>query len=443
VEKPIVIEHRDALIYLLNEAAELEHAIACQYLYAGFSLKRRVEEGLTEKQLAAVNSWRAALLKIATEEMLHLALANNLLSAVGAAPRVGRPNMPQRGRYYAPGVQLALLPFGEQALRHFVYLERPEGINLEDAEGFEVLEEARPVMNPDEIVPRPQDFGTVGFLYHSIEEGFRRLVERHGEEWLFIGPKRAQASGDTFRWPDLVRVVDLDSARRAIDTIVEQGEGPRGHWADAHYGRLLVVLGEYLTMRREDPSFEPARPVLPTFARRPRDTEAPAIASDETTARVLDSFNVAYEVMLQTLARFFGSSYETEDQLSALADVAVGLMISVIKPLGEFVTKLPVGPSDPDHSAGPAFEMFYGSGFLLPHSRAAWILLHERLLELRGFLDELLTRDASLEELSPVVTAVDRMAKTMADHLTELKDRKVTAPASEIATDRTGEPPAS
>ena len=391
MEKPIVIEHRDALIYLLNEAAELEHAIACQYLYAGFSLKRRVEEGLTEQQLQAVNRWRATILKIATEEMLHLALVNNLLSAVGAAPRVGRPNMPQRGRYYAPGVQLALLPFGEQALRHFVYLERPEGINLQDAEGFEVNEEARPVMSHDEIVPRPQDFGTVGFLYRSIEEGFRRLVERHGEEWLFIGPRRAQASGDTFRWPDLVRVMDLESACRAINTIVEQGEGPRGHWAEAHYGRLLVVLGEYLTMRKENPTFDPSRAVVPTFARRPRDTDAPAIASDDTTCRILDSFNVAYEVMLQTLARFFGSSYETEDQLAALADVAVGLMISVIKPLGEYVTKLPVGAEHPDSTAGPAFEMFYGSGFLLPHSRAAWILLHERLLELRGFLDELLT----------------------------------------------------
>ena len=317
--------------------------------------------------MQAVNRWRATILKIATEEMLHLALVNNLLSAVGAAPRVGRPNMPQRGRYYAPGVQLALLPFGEQALRHFVYLERPEGINLQDAEGFEVNEEARPVMSHDEIVPRPQDFGTVGFLYRSIEEGFRRLVERHGEEWLFIGPKRAQASGDTFRWPDLVRVVDLESACRAINTIVEQGEGPRGHWADAHYGRLLVVLGEYLTMRKENPTFDPSRAVLPTFARRPRDTDAPAIASDDTTCRILDSFNVAYEVMLQTLARFFGSSYETEDQLAALADVAVGLMISVIKPLGEYVTKLPIGESHPDNTAGPAFEMFYGSGFLLPH----------------------------------------------------------------------------
>ena len=35
-----------------------------------------------------------------------------------------------------PGVQLALMPFGEPALRHFMFLERPEGMQLEDAEAF-------------------------------------------------------------------------------------------------------------------------------------------------------------------------------------------------------------------------------------------------------------------------------------------------------------------
>jgi hypothetical protein len=30
-----VIEHREALIYMLCEAAELEHGIMCQYLFAG------------------------------------------------------------------------------------------------------------------------------------------------------------------------------------------------------------------------------------------------------------------------------------------------------------------------------------------------------------------------------------------------------------------------
>jgi len=47
-EAPFVIEHREALIYMLYEAAELEHGIMCQYLFAAFSLKQSVDEGLTE-----------------------------------------------------------------------------------------------------------------------------------------------------------------------------------------------------------------------------------------------------------------------------------------------------------------------------------------------------------------------------------------------------------
>jgi hypothetical protein len=33
-------------------------------------------------------------------------------------------------------VQVALLRFGERALRHFIHLERPEEMELDDAEGF-------------------------------------------------------------------------------------------------------------------------------------------------------------------------------------------------------------------------------------------------------------------------------------------------------------------
>ncbi len=46
------IEHRDALIYMLSQAAELEHSIMCQYLFAAFSLKTGLEEGVDERQLA-------------------------------------------------------------------------------------------------------------------------------------------------------------------------------------------------------------------------------------------------------------------------------------------------------------------------------------------------------------------------------------------------------
>src|SRR5258708_34593298 len=120
-EAPFVIEHREALIYMLCEAAELEHGIMCQYLFAAFSLKQSTGEGLTEAELAAANRWRKQVLHVAAQEMLHLALVQNLLTAIGGPPHLGRPNLPQPAEHYPAGVQLALRPFGEQALSHFMF----------------------------------------------------------------------------------------------------------------------------------------------------------------------------------------------------------------------------------------------------------------------------------------------------------------------------------
>src|SRR5215813_1987091 len=107
-EAPFVIEHREALIYMLCEAAELEHGIMCQYLFAACSLKQRPDEGLTADELDAVGRWRRVISHVATEEMLHLALAQNLLVAIGAAPHLDRPNLPSPARHYPAGVNLTL-----------------------------------------------------------------------------------------------------------------------------------------------------------------------------------------------------------------------------------------------------------------------------------------------------------------------------------------------
>src|SRR5579872_6315475 len=133
-ERPFVIEHREALIYMLGEAAELEHGILCQYLFAAFTLKQSEDEGVSPEQLAAMNGWRHTLFEVAGQEMLHLALVQNLRTAIGASPHLTRPNLPCPARHFPPGVQIALVPFGERALRHFLYLERPEGIEVDDGE---------------------------------------------------------------------------------------------------------------------------------------------------------------------------------------------------------------------------------------------------------------------------------------------------------------------
>src|ERR1700737_4765884 len=51
-EPPLRVESREELVYLLGEACELEHGLLCEYLYAQFSLKRSVQEGVSPEQLA-------------------------------------------------------------------------------------------------------------------------------------------------------------------------------------------------------------------------------------------------------------------------------------------------------------------------------------------------------------------------------------------------------
>ena len=61
-EAPVVIEHREALIYMLCEAAELEHGIMCQYLFAApASGRRRAFPHLDRQRLAAIACGQARL----------------------------------------------------------------------------------------------------------------------------------------------------------------------------------------------------------------------------------------------------------------------------------------------------------------------------------------------------------------------------------------------
>jgi hypothetical protein len=411
------LHHREALIYTLGKAAELEHLIMLQYLFAAFSLKQSTREGLSSEALVAVNGWRKTLLEIAEQEMLHLALVQNLLTAVGAAPRLTRPNFPLPPSSYPAGVRIELLAFGELALRHFAFLERPEGMAVDDAEGFEALGEATALAHDeeDEIVPHLQEFDTIGQLYRSIQAGLEHLEGRLGPGRLFIGPANAQATAEHFQWEELVAVTDLASAHQAIDTIVEQGEGARGEWRDAHFGRLLGILDEYLALRREDPSFEPARQVVLANVRPQAHGAGIPIIADPGTTRAMDLLNVVYEVLLQLLSRYFAHTDESPEQLGVLADVSVGLMYTAIKPLGTVVTTLPVGLDLSGVTAGPAFELFYQVDYLLPHRAAAWILMEERLRDAAAFAVR--CGEACTPALMEPLAKVARALQTYADQL--------------------------
>jgi len=428
-EPKIVVEHREHLWYLLAEAGQVEHLIMCQYLYASFSLKAGPEDGLTADQAAAVARWRDLLTGIAIEEMLHLALVFNVMTAIGAAPPLSRPNFPRSSEDLPGAVQFRLLPFGTEALTHFLYLERPEGMERVDAAGFVPAVPPREPVEPGEAISRAQDFGTVGHLYRGIEQGLAALAGRFGERGLFVGPRRTQATPELFRWPQLVTVHDLASATAAINEIIEQGEGARGDWQAAHYGRFLGIWDEYTELKKADPAFEPAFPVIPAFTRQPYDIAEPQpCLTDPLTRAIAEVFNLGYEVLLQTLNRFFTHTDETDEQLQILVNAAFGLMANVLRPLGRTLPRLPVGPDHPGRTAGPTFEMYYQFGNFVPWREPAWALLSERAAILA-------TRSAAAAALPGAPAAVSGAAAAAAGLAAQLlahvpEELRHVAPAS-------------
>jgi hypothetical protein len=415
----IVVGNRKELTYLLSQGAELEHGLMCEYLYAAFSLKTTPGPGLREDQVAAVERWRRMILAIAGEEMLHWAVVQNLLTAVGSAPFVSRPHMPHQAKGYPAGVQLRLLPFGEAALRHFVYLERPDGLDVEDAEGFEATGAPLPAMTPEEIIPRGQDFETQGHLYGAVAEGLVQLADKLGEDRLFIGPRFHQADEGTFGWPDLQPITDVAGAQAALERIVEQGEGATGDWEAAHYGRFLAVLEEYLAMRAADPDFEPAYPVVGAGMRAVEGIEPEVYITDPATGECSDLFNAVYELILQMIARYFAFGHETGEQRQVLAQTAVGLMFDAIKPLGLLLASLPVGPGHPDATAGANFQLPYRASFLLPHRRSSWLRFAERLDELAAFAADIRPA-AGTDDVAAVSKALSRTAANLMAHVEDV-----------------------
>jgi hypothetical protein len=97
------IRSKPQLLAALQEAAEIEHQLMLQYLYAAFSMKKRPDDRCSPAQYEYVRRWGSTLLMVARQEMEHLALVNGLLSALGAPPWFSRENIPRQSRYFLGG----------------------------------------------------------------------------------------------------------------------------------------------------------------------------------------------------------------------------------------------------------------------------------------------------------------------------------------------------
>jgi CDGSH-type Zn-finger protein len=432
------VKTREELIYLLSRASELEHGLACIYLFAAYSLKNDANEGgLTDAQAEMVRRWKRQLAKVAVEEMLHLAQVSNMLTAIGGAPHFKRTNFPLPPSAFPFGLRLSLEPFSQQLIERFVCYEMPEDgvltpeqaaiyepirsriIALECSEaGVSTQDGGAPIATgtfnstTETCEPFDIDFKTVGEFYHKIETGFLTIPE--GD--LFIGPREAQASGQLLDLAgELVEVVDRASACSAIEMIVEQGEAPSAAHPDAHFVVFDVIRRAYVEAveraEQEHSTFAPVRPVVSNpMTRFYDDSSGGIVIANPLTHEVADLFNVSYDTMLLILLRFFAHTDETEEEFQMLSRAALRLMTTVLRPLGEALTKMPVGGERfAGMMAGPGFG-YNRDVHLLPHKRSTWIFLGERLRNLAIVATRLRSEAAVPSEIREAASALEALA---------------------------------
>ncbi len=327
----------DGLREHLQWAIELEHSTLPPYLCALYSLD-------PVRNPDAVD----VLVSVFAEEMIHLALAANLLNAVGGRPRLDVPEMlpphPRRMPHGDRSLELSLLPFGPAALELFLRVERPAPAGAQaESDGYE----------------------TIGQFYAAIEAGLRDLCDRLGEDQVFTGDPARQVTSAHFRHSagKLVAVTDLASALAALAEIVEQGEGMAGgevwdgdadvfhpgHDEVAHYYRFEELKLGRRYQRGDTPASGPTgEPITVDLAgvRPMRPNPRPSDHAPGHPVRVAQGeFNHTYCTLLQQLEEAFDGH---PDRLPA----AVGTMFA-LKKLADALMAL---PDDDGMTAGPTFE---------------------------------------------------------------------------------------
>ncbi|GAA0383034.1 hypothetical protein GCM10009530_37310 [Microbispora corallina] len=331
------IDTLDSLREHLQWAIELEHATLPPYLCALYSLD-------PERNPEAVD----VVGSVFAEEMLHLALAANLLNAVGGRPRLDTPRMlpphPRTLPHGDPSLELSLVPFGAEALEMFLRIEQPA---------------------PPGAVAEGDGYATIGQFYDAIEQGLRHLCDRLGEREVFSGDPARQVNAGHFRHTAgrLIAVDGLDSALAALEEIVEQGEGT-GHgdvWDGdrdvfhpdrdevAHYYRFQELKAGRRYRRGDTPDSGPTGEAISVdlagvrpMRRNPRLTDH-APGSAIRTAQ--EEFNHTYCAVLHLLEQAFNGS-------PRLLAVATGAMYA-LKAQAQALLRM---PDEGGTTAGPTFE---------------------------------------------------------------------------------------
>jgi Ferritin-like len=305
---------------LIQGAIGLEHATMPPYLTAMLSF----QPGTNSEIWSIIHS-------VVIDEMLHMTIACNLLNALGRKPVID-------DQHFVPDYPGGL-PFGigselEVGLEAFsIDLVKNVFMKIEEPEHPIVF----PVPTTEMALP---EFATIGQLYRALIAKIRELGPS-----IFVGEPSRQAVADGwFAAERLFPITGVQSAVKALEIIIEEGEGtetsPLSGGKDfAHYYRFEEI--SHLRRLVLDPnsangySFSGA--VLPFDATKvytltPNQKLADLDANSEG-ARRANQFAFVYTKLLKAMQRVF-------DGEPATFDATLGLMYE-LKIAGQILCALP------------------------------------------------------------------------------------------------------
>jgi hypothetical protein len=389
------LEPRDEAVFLLTAAAEIEHALMTQYLFAAYSV-RIVGGEPGSDQLAEV---QRLLLQIAREEMGHLATVQNLLHLIGGPLNFNREHSPYASEIYP--FRFKLQPLTLDSLAKYVVAESPPELPAdfppEDRELFAQIIVRAVRSNDGETVNHVGPiFARLDRLFDDAalgvkDEDFRldtSAQQAKFEDWGFE-PKEAQTGEKLII--EAPGGLDVAQARvaavNAIRAIAQQGEGfdqpPSGPGqSESHFERFFDIFKRVSTLPADAQITWPVTEnpnTTPSPARQPSLMKMleVVVEAHQSKGRITHPrslawahlFNFRYRLLLAYLSHFLrlGQDLYVRDDPEKQGDrTARGLLLiwtfnemRRLRKIANKLVRLPRDREPGEATAGPPFELPY------------------------------------------------------------------------------------
>lgn len=363
-------------IYLLQIAAEIDHALTVQYLYAAYAVDEHFAEGRDDGLLATITRWKRDTRTVARQEMAHLITVQNLLIALGAEVYLNRENnfLDHPNEYPFP---VSFEPLSVETVAKYVATESPEPTEVFPQRDRKLLNDALRLVRAD----LKTKINRVGAVYLTLFWLFLRndgsTVSWKHSPSIVDSMKRAGLLGVHIRDQDFVGLRELSEfdatpeewgvfepamkvsrsdprsrALAAIHWIMAQGEGPVGMRFfkakpddRSHFKKFLSIFEEFRSPNSDFRGAVRDVPVNPVASDQRHAGTPRGIRNFTTEPRAkmwAQLFNLRYQMLLIDILLALSTSRRKDGELRRkLIQWAVNSEMDFLRVIGQFLPTLP------------------------------------------------------------------------------------------------------